>query len=296
MPSHRHHVVSRGYQRFFAQGERVLLIDKRSRTYKEVGTRATFVESNFNSWRTEAGWDDSLEKEWQRIEGHILPRLRVLLSGPGGHAQREAAKVLAALHFARSYSLREMQLFVGEQVVEDASIRFIADPVFVSLYNEQFGHTPGPGEIENYIADRWHDLTSNLQFIQERTVHAYHFAKDFFGPLRVQFLYAHPRIGFVLGDTPLIVADPNLFRVGIRDRIALGDAERIWMPLTRRCSMSFWTTDRGESKDAFLTPADVQKLNWLSWRAASRFLICHPNEDPRRALLNTPLSRFTIDS
>jgi hypothetical protein len=93
----RHHVVSRGYQRFFADGERVLLIDKNTRTYKEVGTRDTFVEAHFNSWRTQAGWDDSLEDQWQRIEGLVLPDVRVLLAGAGGEQQRESAKILAAV-------------------------------------------------------------------------------------------------------------------------------------------------------------------------------------------------------
>jgi hypothetical protein len=292
MARHRHHVVSRGFQRFFAQGERLLLIDKRTRTYKEVGTRGTFVESHFNSWKAETGWDDTLEDEWQRIEGLVLPLLRLLVGDTGTQPQREAAKALAALHFARSYSLREMQAFVGKKVVEDAGSRFAADPVFVKQYAEQVGHAPGPGDIETYVADRWSDLTSNGLFIQERTVHAYHFAKDHFAPLHVQFLHSHPRIDFVLGDTPLIVGDRNLFKVSIRERIALGDAERIWMPVTRTCSMSLWGPEHNTPEDVRLTAAEVQKLNWLTWRAAERFVVCHPDQDPSRALSGIRLSRI----
>ncbi len=291
MARRRHHVVSRGYQRFFADGERVLLIDKNTRTYKEVGTRDTFVEAHFNSWRTQAGWDDSLEDQWQRIEGLVLPDVRVLLAGAGGEQQRGSAKILAAVHFARSYSFRQMQALVGNVVVETEGKRLAAAPLFVSLFTRDVGHAPGPGEAEAYVADRWTDLTKNGRFLQERTVHAYHFAKDYFEPLHVQFLYSHPSLGFVTGDTPLIAADSHLFRTSIRDHMALGDAERIWMPLTTTCSMSLWSSDQEAARDVRLPPSEVQKLNWLVWRAAARFVICRPSQDPSRALLGTHLTR-----
>ena len=60
MQRKRHHVISRGYQRFLGHGECIVLIDKETRHYKEVGTRGTFVEAHFNSWRTDAGWDTSI--------------------------------------------------------------------------------------------------------------------------------------------------------------------------------------------------------------------------------------------
>jgi hypothetical protein len=289
MTRRRHHVVSRGYQRFFAEGERVLLIDKMAGTFTEAGTRHTFVATHFNSWKSETGWDDHLEDEWQRIENLVLPVVRELLSAPGGHAQREAAKILAAVHFARSYSLREMHELVGATVVDREGKRLAADPVFVGTYAKELGHSPVMGEIEAYVADRWDDLTKNGLFRQERMVHAYHFAKDWFEPLQVQFLYSHPRITYVTGDTPLVLADSNLLKVGIRDRLALGDAERLWMPLTTGCSMSLWGSDMAVPPDQKLAPADVQKLNWLSWRAAGRFVICHPHQDPGVALATTTL-------
>ena len=280
----RQHIISRGFQRFFGDGDQVLLTDKSSRSYKRVGTKDTFVAAHFNSWRTEAGWDTSLELEWQRIESLILPVLHSLLDEQGGDRQREAAKVLAALHFARSYSLREMQAVVAETTLISESNRYADDPKFIEMYADQFGHEPTRSELEAFVRERWADLTESGFLLQERMVHAYNWAKDYFAPLQVQFLYPRSSIEFVLGDTPLIIGDKALIKVGIRDRLALGDAQNIWMPLTRKCSMNFWGVNQELPPDALLPPSEVQKLNWLSWRAADRFLICHPNCDPSRLL------------
>jgi hypothetical protein len=45
----RHHVVSEGYLRSFADGKRILLCDKSTRQAKLVGTRDTFVIKHFNT-------------------------------------------------------------------------------------------------------------------------------------------------------------------------------------------------------------------------------------------------------
>src|SRR5690349_3262968 len=97
----RHHLVSRGYLRNFADGERVLLCSKATRTGKLVGTRDTFVESHFGSVLTDTGWNDEIEDEWTRLEDEALPSVRRLISGERGEHQLAAAKVLAAIHFVR---------------------------------------------------------------------------------------------------------------------------------------------------------------------------------------------------
>jgi hypothetical protein len=291
MARRRHHVVSRGYQRFFADGERVLLIDKLRRTYKEVGTADCFVEDHFNSWIGDTGWEDDLEDEWQRLENMILPQVRSLVNERGTDDQREACKILAAIHFARSYVLREMQSTIGEIAILGEADRMAGDPIYIGAFTEQLGHAPLPGEIESYIADLWADLTANRRFLQERTVYAYTSALDMFKPRQVQFLYSREHLGFVLGDTPLITGDSQLFKVSVTDGIALGEAVQIWMPVTSGCSMLLhWGTDQELPKDGRLSPYQVQQSNWVSWRAARRFLICHPDQNPMRAFGGTPLT------
>jgi hypothetical protein len=176
----------------------------------------------------------------------ILPQLGSLVNEEGTDDQREACKVLAAIHFARSYVLREMQSTIGEIAILGEADRMAADPIYIGALTEHFGHAPLPGEIESYIAELWADLTANRRFLQERTVYAYTSALDMFKPRQVQILYSRDHLGFVLGDTPLITGDSQLlitgdsqlFKVSVTDGIALGEAVQVWMPVTSRCPIA----------------------------------------------------------
>lgn len=64
----------------------------------------------------------------------------------------------------------------------------------------------------------------NHRLVQERTIYHYNRVNEILEPLQPQFLYSRS-IGYVTGDNPLVIADRNYFRVGVRDKIAIGDAE-----------------------------------------------------------------------
>ncbi len=92
----RHHVVSEGYLRFFADGRRILLCEKFARTAKVVGTGDAFVSKHFNTIFADDHRLDQLEDKWQSLESDCLPRVRALLSGERGDEQRWAVRVLGA--------------------------------------------------------------------------------------------------------------------------------------------------------------------------------------------------------
>ena len=77
----RHHVVSRGYLRHFADGEQLRLITKADRSDRLAGTRDTFVVKGFNTVRSETAEVEDLEAEWARLESSILPVIRRAIEG-----------------------------------------------------------------------------------------------------------------------------------------------------------------------------------------------------------------------
>ncbi len=286
MSRERHHVVSRGYLRLFADGERVCLVDKTTRTFRRfTSTRGVFVESQFNSTRTSAGWDDSLEDGWQNIEAIVLPRVRRLMQRAAEEEDREAALVLAAVHFARSYALREAQGRIALEVVRERAPLLERDPNLLAIFENEKGRPPVSGEIGRAVQNSMALMTNQRTIHIDGMVRAYEFALKRFLPSQAQLLYTSGAVGLVTGDTPLVFSDSSLMRLGTRGGVALGDAEVVYMPLARNVGMMLWSKE--PPPDVDLTPADAQRLNWLVWRSARRFLVCHPSADPSRLLGST---------
>ena len=286
----RHHVVSRGYLRFFADGELLQLIDKESHTYKTAGTRTVFVRLHFNSWRNQGSWDASLEDEWgDKVERHVLPRVRALIEGARGLEEREAAKVLAALHFARSYAYEDAHRRIAEMVMARVGPDMAADPAAVAAYVEKTGRTPGPGDIEATVTAAMEQIQDDRTFFVQGMVRAYKGALKLFEPLSVQLLVARGPVGFVTSDTPFVYTDKMARRFGLRDRLALGDAELNFMALGSRLGMQLVSAKA--PPDDRLNANQVKELNNTMWRASERYLVCHPAMVPFR-LLNRPLRRI----
>jgi hypothetical protein len=162
----RHHVVSRGFQRFFAVDEQVLLCDKlpppTGPQVRLAGTRDVFVRDHFNSYRQEEVWIDRLEDEWQRREGASLAAIRSWIYGTewtetSGYllTSREATKVLAAIHFGRSFAFREWHAEIALEVLGRALQTFPSDWNILELWRTEFDNEPAPGQIEALIQERF---------------------------------------------------------------------------------------------------------------------------------------------
>ncbi len=283
MVSHPHHLVSRGYQRFFADGEQVRLIDIRSHTYLPAGTRDVFVEASFNSWRDDDGWNDELEQTWRnKVEGTAIGLVGQLIEGKAGDIQRDAAKALAALHLARSYSFDIVHNRILTQVGANEMRLVEEDPFYADLFTTEAGRAPEPDELAERVRLTVEAMKSGRQFLLERMVYLFNFTLEFFLTLNVALLYALPGMSFLTGDTPVVTRDERGFRIGIRQGVALGDTFGIFMPLGRKVAMDLYTSEA--PPDEVLHPWQVQMLNLLVARSSMRFLACHPSDDPARLL------------
>jgi hypothetical protein len=298
-PSHRHHLVSRGYLRFFAKGEQLLLIDLKAHTYRPVGTRDAFVKANFNSWLSDEGWNDEVERVWHGVETDAIPAVAKLLDGETDDVHRMAAKELAALHLARSYSYDIVHKRILEQVIAAEMELAERDPYYAQLYARDAGHAFVPGELADRVKVVGEALKSQRRFFLDRMLYLFQRTREFLAPLQVQLVYAPQAMSFLTGDTPVITSDKRGFRLGFRQGLALGDTAGVFMPLGRRVGMDLRTHDAPADRE--LAPWEVQLLNLFVARAALGFLGCHPDDKPEALLANrsfrsteAPIRRPTV--
>lgn len=282
--------MSRGYQRFFADGERVQLIDKvahpQRRRVRPAGTADVFVRSHFNSYRDGDTVDDALEDEWARLEQGSLPHLRAWVNGNPTNESRQHAKVIAALHFARSFALRS----VLDRIIDDTRAEAIANmptsPEAIAAWMADNGTEPAPGEFEAVIADYFDvALGHRSPFPLERMADAHNQAIDLLRDLHVQQVTAGPDTsGFVLADSPFVyfTREPHL-RVG-GSNVALGDATAMFLPIAPHLGAFFTSSPE---PDVEADPGQVCELNALTWRSAQAQLIAHPGTDLHAALAGT---------
>ncbi|MCU1499305.1 MAG: hypothetical protein JWM47_3258 [Acidimicrobiales bacterium] len=288
----RHHVVSRGYQRFFAEGEQVLLIDKvpaaGRRRVRLAGTRDVFVRDHFNSHLEGDVLVPALEDEWQKVESRHLPGIRAWLDGEpvpsttDGPGSRDSVRVLAALHFARSFAFNDVHLELAEARRTEALLTFPRDPELIRLWTEERGRPPTPDELASEIETRFrHQIGPHSAFAVNQMVSHFNKTLEFLGTLQVQsFTPENPRVKLILGDSPFVVARHDGSRVGSRD-LALREADQLYLPLSPDLGVVFTSEPEGHG---LLPASTVQHLNRLTWRASRDQVIAHPDTNLGLAL------------
>jgi len=272
----RHHVVSRGYQRLFADGEQIRRVEKTTRRAIIVGTRDAFVERHFNSWEdNEGNRDDELEHQWSVRENECLPVLRSLVAGRDTSAgAREAVKIVAAIHFSRSYAFAEVQQRIAEEVTDQHAASADGRDHLRAAFREQEGRDPYPGEIAAAVRRGAEAQFGGRRQLIRDMAYAYNRALEMMTPLFVQLVWKHrPFIDFVFGDHPVVHSDRR--RVGLR-QLPLGEATRIFMPLSSTVGALFTTR---QTADIGVAPAVIQRLNLQTWQAAERYIAGHPSTE-----------------
>jgi len=285
-----HHVVSEGYLRFFAADKHVLLCDKVPKDgqprMRLAGTKGVFVRRHFSSYTVDGQRFDQVEDEWQRLENEALPAVRHWIAGSEGPATRNEVKVLAALHFARSYGFRSFFDQVARDYKATATADLLADPRLRLAWLRDKGRVPEPGEAEALISKQFDEMVGpGNPLIIQRMANGYNVALEKLIPLHVQAVRPVSKgVDFITGDSPFVYYDGRQERVGARGRLALGDAQHAYMPLGPRLAVTFTTSPEG---DVVAPIWLVQELNILVWRAAFSQVACHPATDLSRALAMT---------
>lgn len=287
-----HHVVSRGYQRLFARGELVQLLEKVPPfgvrvLCTEAGTRDVFAERDFSShWDADGQLVDPLEDEWQRLENVALPVVRSWLSGGDEPEIELELKVLAAIHFARSYGFR--RIYESTRASQRIAAGSLAErPRLLQAFQRQYGRDPRPGELERHVLayyDGYFGARGGARI--EAMIELHNRALETLEPLHVRTIERLRLPGgpqFLLGDTPFVHygKPPSELRAGFRDGLPIWNAQCLFMPVSPDVAVEFVT----EPESPILAePWLVQGLNQLTWRAAFRHIAGHPEADAGRCL------------
>lgn len=280
----RHHLVSRGYQRLFACGERILLCDKSTFVARCVGTRDAFVEKGFNAYLSDDGWNEDLEDEWMRLENLILPPIAALVRGDRGlDAEVDGSlKTLAAIHLVRSYAARALFDRILADHEAARATEWPTDPDLIAAFESQYGRSPNEGEIEERARELFDEHFGTNAFFVERLASMYNTAIDKFQTMHVQLVASNSRAAtFCLGDSPVVHFSHDRMRVGLASGLAFLDADHCFMPIAPHLGMML-TTQPEEHQT--VAPFIMAELNSISWRGARRLLALQPDADPSRAL------------
>jgi hypothetical protein len=278
-----HHIVSEGYQRLFATPDGIRLIDKDTMTARIVGTKGAFARKHFSSYLRNGSWSDELEDEWADRESYALPYARSLKAGRRRDAEsRHAMKVLAALHYVRSYAFEEMLRRIMLQELEVAPGRIANAQHARAAFESDFDRPPDPGEIEQLVIEQWTTHHEGRTFLISQMAEGFNKTLDILRPLQVQLIWPEKRqVDFVFADGPLVHWGRD-GRLTALNGVALGDADTIFFPLGPRLAACF--TSR-TFVDCPVTVDQVQWLNRRSWQASMRMLGAHPSTNVKRSLL-----------
>lgn len=275
----RHHLVSRGYLRFFATKERLWLCDKSAMSVKKVGIGDVFVRTHFNSVGDEFGRLLEIESFWSGIESRILPLVRRVVCDDSAD-ERDAIRELIVLHLIRSSAHAEMFDRVFHDSSESLPREIARERGVNDAFVTEYGRRPERGEIEHIARAMWATrIRKNRLRIETMQEHYWKLLR-LLAPTHVQLVRAQARNpGFITGDTPVMHADELGIRMGFHASLAVMDAALIYMPLGRRVAATL--VSRWEP-DAWVNPVGVRLLNNWSWRAAKRFVVASPLDDPQR--------------
>ena len=274
--------MSKGLQRLFAVDERILLLDKSTKSARLAGVHDSFASKHFCSVLGPDGtWSDRLEDTWRDLESDNLPHVRRLVAGARDGRAQEAVKVVAAIHYVRTEAFFKMHLRILDQVVESNRRALAANANAIAALTADLGRPPRPVELEERFEQVAAAFSEGRRVFVKSMEESYHKTLAILAKLEVQLVWPRDELpDFVFGDQPLVHYDRS-GRVSMLDGLALGDAHRAFLPLGPRL-MALFSAEHCPDTDIPLKT--VLELNKNTWQAAVRFVGASPQTNLIRSL------------
>jgi hypothetical protein len=276
-----HHLVSRGYQRNFANDDHriaVLAAPTAQLIDPARAIKSNFVREGFNSSvltdGTESEW---LEDAFASVERAVLNQIREVGPKRAGAEQRAAVANLFAIHLVRSDSFLDTHDRVLKAVKREAVPRICAEERVLELFVSEYGREPEPGEIETIALKGLATDEHGRRTVTESMARQHDNLAEMLHSLAMQVVWTeHPLPGFILGDVPVVHANTAEGQFGFRDGLALGDADLVIGPISRRVAVCFTMQRLPHSQ--LRTKKIVDLVNAVFWRACRAEVACHPDD------------------
>jgi Protein of unknown function (DUF4238) len=288
------HLVSKGYQRNFAEGQWIAVVD--ARTGKLVSPRRSISVN----WRVpdflsvispDGDVDDSLEREFARSERVFLNVIRgIELHHPLSPAQKSALDALAATHAVRS-----LRFAIAHEVavssIEQGSVGIAQDVRAVEAFTRDKGRPLNPGELEAVIAAAASDFAASPDLLASGIRRVAGGLQQLLGKWTIQLVGSSVDLpGFVLADHPVLHGRRSEGRFGFRDAGAIGDADLVVVPISRRL-VAFYSA-RNLTDVRIRTKKGVRWVNSLLLRGAQSEVACHPDDAQETSRLIRDADRY----
>lgn len=277
-----HHLVSAGYQRNFGDDEHFLTII--AARDGQLLRRRQAIKSNW----TAANWnsvvdpskgraDTRLEAEFARIESTALHTVRNVRIGRLDDQGRGAIIELFAMHLARSEPFRTWEREIAADFLPKRIQGLGEKSHLVESFTRQSGRLPRPGEIEAAARQLTDEKDTTNEWRVESTANHYNAAAEKLSTFAIQIVEVDDRLpGLPIGDVPIVHAHLGRHLFGYRDRLAIGDADLICGPLTRRVLVCLTAVQQPHA--TIRTKAKLNQVVSLFARAAVREIACHPED------------------
>lgn len=293
----QHHLVSAGYQRNFGTADRRLdIIDPANGDVVEAGRaiRRNWRREHWHSVidRSTGEVDTSLEDTFSKIETRFLDAIRHVRIDQMTPDRAGAVINLFAVHIARSEMLRPWSDELSDRELPYIIRELAASPKAVARFEAQRGRKPFAGELEAIAQQISDQRSASGEWRRDTIARNHDGVVERLQALHMQIVEIDDGLpGLVLGDVPVIHANLSEGRFGYRDRLAIGDADLIMAPLTRRVLICFSATP-----DPHVRVTTKRKLNDvinLLIRASVREIGCHPEDrlNLQRVCRNPPALR-----
>ncbi len=282
------HIVSRGWQKNFANElHQVAVLDILARRVvpRDRPIKNNFAERGFMTYVSPSGEVlRDADKAFQQIERRVLNKVReVGVRSRVTDDHREAVVQLFTIHLVRSQAFRDSQFAVLNKAEPDFVRDWPKNPKLLEKYQLHLGRLPYPGEVEALVM-QWFAAQRSGGVVFESLDHSIDTIVNVLRKWQLQVVACPDSLpGFVLGDVPVVHANLALKKFGFRDGLAVGDADVIMAPISRRVLVCFSKEPRRPA--TITTKQSLRTLNSLTFRVARREVACHPHDgaDAQRA-------------
>lgn len=292
------HWVSRGYQANIASiDKRVAIVSAQTGQLIEANRpiRSNFRERGFNGFfHADGSSDPWLERSFARVERSVLNEIRLVGRNRCGSKQRAAVANLFAVHLVRSPAYRGFHDRVLSQERDGLVAPFEKDQRLAATYEASFGRPARDGDILELVTRQLASMDARRVLLVQSMARQHNLIADKLNHYHMQVFEIPSELpGLCIADAPVAHVNTRTGRHGFRDDLALGDANLIMGPLTRRVGVCF--TARRHNHVVVKTRAQLDLINAVFLRAALTEVACHP--DDARAVSHTHrrLDRLPIE-